>query len=62
MNVLSIIEVILGLLEGVATAFGKMGMTEQLAGVQAAIESLSKVHSTTVTKQQVDALKITPTW
>jgi hypothetical protein len=62
MNVLSVIELILTLLDGVAAAFHKEGLTELAAGIQAAITSLEGVKGSLVTKEQVDSLRIYPQW
>lgn len=62
MNVLALIQLILSLLRGVASGLGKAHLDEEAAGVQAAITALENVHGSLITKAQVDALRITPTW
>lgn len=62
MNIISIIQLILSLLSGVATGLNKLGLAEEAAGVQAAITALQNVHGSLITKPQVDSLRITPTW
>ena len=62
MNVLSVIELILTLLEGVSAAFHKENLGELAAGIQAAITSLEGVKGSLVTKEQVDSLRISPLW
>ena len=62
MNVLSVIELILTLLEGVSAAFGKMGLEKEMEGIAAAITKLEEVKGSLVTKPQVDSLRITPSW
>ena len=62
MNVLSVIELILTLLEGVSAAFHKEGLGELAAGIQDAITSLEGVKGSLVTKEQVDSLRLNPLW
>lgn len=63
MGVLSVIQLILGLLGGVSAVLTKNNApAEVIAGIQTAINEISKVHGTVVTKAQVDSLLDTPQW
>lgn len=63
MNALALIQVVITLLSGVLSAATKSGLAKEIvSGVQAAITALEQVHSTPVTKQQLDDLRVTPKW
>lgn len=63
MGVLSVIQLILGLLSGVSAVLTKSNApAEVIAGIQNAINEIAKVHNTVVTKTQVDSLLDNPQW
>jgi hypothetical protein len=62
MGVLSILELIISLLGGVASAFNKTGLTELASGVQSAITQLENVQATAVTKPELEGFRVTPQW
>jgi hypothetical protein len=62
MNALAIIQIVVALLTGVATAAKAGGLTIIAEAVGAALVELQKVHGTDVTKGQLDSLSVTPQW
>lgn len=63
MGVLSLVQVVIAILGGLLNTLTKSNApAEVLAGIQAAITELTKVHGTLVTKVQVDSLLDTPKW
>lgn len=63
MGVLGVIQLILAILSGLSSTLTKSNAPpEVIAGVEAAITELQKVHGTIVTKVQVDTLLDTPKW
>lgn len=63
MGILSVIQLILGLLSGVSSVLTKSNApAEIIAGIENAITEISKVHGTLVTKAQIDGLLDTPKW
>ena len=65
MNAASIISLILTLLEGVLSNVKGSGAADALQiaqGIQAAIDNLEKVIGTTVTYQQLESLRVKPSW
>ena len=60
---INVIELVLALLGNVLAAAKVGGATpDVIAAIQAAIDSLSKVHGTDVTFQQLEAMRVKPTW
>lgn len=63
MGVLSIIEVVLGLLQGVLSATKVGGAaTPIITSIENAIAELEKVRGTDVTKAQLESMRVTPQW
>lgn len=62
MNALAIIQLILVLLEGVLQSANLGGYTKIAEAASNAIKELQQVHGTEVTKGQLEALQVTPTW
>lgn len=60
---INVIELVLALLANVLAA-AKVGgaAPEVIAAIQAAIDSLAKVHGTDVTFQQLEELRVKPQW
>jgi len=60
---ISIIELVLGLLSTIIPQLTKNGAApEVIADVQAAIDALLKVQGTPVTYAQLEGLRVKPTW
>lgn len=62
MNALSLVNLILVLLGGLASAARKQNLTSIATAAEAAIAELQKVHGSDVTKGQLDSLEVTPQW
>lgn len=62
MSALALVQLVIVLLGGVATAAGKAGFIDIVTAAQAAIAELQKVHGSDVTKGQLDSLSVTPQW
>jgi siroheme synthase len=61
--VISIIELVLGLLGSALNAANVQGLAPEIvAGIRAAIAELEKVRGTPVTFQQLESLRVTPKW
>ena len=62
MNALAIIQLVLLLLQGVAAAAQKQGMTDVVTAASNAVNELTKVHGSEVSKGQLDSLRVQPLW
>ena len=62
MSALAIVQLVITLLSGVASAANKSGLAEIAAAASAAIAELNKVHGSDVTKGQLDSLSVNPQW
>jgi siroheme synthase len=60
---ISIIELVLSLLGAALAAAKQNGVTQEVvAGIEAAIANLQKVQGTPVTYDQLESLRVKPTW
>ena len=62
MGVLAILNVVLGLLGGVASAFNKTGLTSLATGISSAVAQIEAVQAEAVTKSELEGFRVTPQW